>query len=289
MNLNKFSIKPINIYVYIRVSTISQKYKSNGLEDQCKICDCYLKNNFPKKEVVKYYTDIGSSYNEKNILTNLNKLIKEVSLEKNSLILVRDISRLGRNSFQVFNLLNKVRKADSNIIGIDENLCWNYSRLMDRKFSHAIIDSEEDSDHKSINQSNRIKKIKSKGGYVGRTPFGTQIIKINNIPYIYKNPNEINMLKNIKNEYLKSFDIEKTTKYFNDKNIINRGKKWSERQISNILKKYFPDVILNKNSDLIDNYFNKYKDYEENINVNELSDTIQNINLQTKSRRKYIF
>ncbi len=142
MSSNSFSINPTNVYVYLRVSTRAQTHKSNGLEDQRKICQDYLKENFPKSTIFKYYTDIGSSYNEKNVLTNLNKLIKEVSLEKNSLILVRDISRLGRNTFQVFSLLRKVTKSNSHIIGIEENLCWNYSRLMDRKFSHAIIDSD---------------------------------------------------------------------------------------------------------------------------------------------------
>ena len=50
---------------------------------------------------------------------------------------------------------------------------------MDRKFSHCVIDSEENSDIKSIRQSNRIKTIKAIGGYIGSAPYGTVVIKKN--------------------------------------------------------------------------------------------------------------
>ena len=280
MSSNPFSINPSYVYVYLMVSTRAQTHKSNGLEDQCRICQDYLKKNFPKSSIFKYYTDIGSSYNEKNILTNLNKLIKEVSFEKNSLILVRDISRLGRNTFQVFNMLRKIKKANSHIIGIEENLCWNHTRLMDRKFSHAIIDSEENSDIKSIKQSDRIKSIRSIGGHIGNAPYGTQIIKKNNIPYLYKNSNDINTLRSIKTEFLKCLSIEKTTQYLNENNIKYRGKKWTLKQVSNILKKYFPNVKINKNSDMINNYFTKYPDYnQEDYDMKNISDSIDNVNL----------
>jgi len=277
---NTFSINPSDIYVYIRVSTRAQTFKSNGLEEQCKICQDFLEKNFPTYKNIKYYTDIGSSYNEKSTLVNLNKLLRVICSEKKSLILVRDISRLGRNTFQVFNLLRKIKKTNSYIIGVEENLCWNYSRLMDRKFSHVVIDSEEHSDLKSIKQSDRINGIKKKGGYVGGIPYGTQIIKKNNIPYIYKNSNEINIIRNIKDEYLKLKNIKKVTSKLNN-NITKRGKKWSTTQVSNILKKYFPNVIFDKKSDMIDHYFNKYDNYnnDNNLDINNISETTKRIKL----------
>jgi DNA invertase Pin-like site-specific DNA recombinase len=293
MMSNTFNINPSTIYVYLRVSTKTQTHKSNGLEEQNNICQEYIKKYFSHNNQleIEYFTDVGSSYNEKNVLCNLNKIIKKISSQTNSLIVVRDISRLGRNTFQVFSLLRKIKKYNSHIISVDENLCYNYSKLMDKKFYHAIIDSEENSDLKSIKSINRIRKIKSIGGYIGRVPYGTQIIKKDNIPYIYKNPIEINTLRTIKKVFLKYLNIIKTTKYLNTKNIKYRNNiDWNEKQITNVVKKYFPNLTQNKKSDLVDKYFQKYDDYEQELvmDVNEISNKIVNINLETKPKRKYV-
>lgn len=260
---NPFQITPTHIYVYLRVSTYAQTYKSDGLSEQNNICQEYIKNNFHKSNgKIEYFTDIGSSYNNKNYLISLNKIIKKLSQESNILLIVRDISRLGRDTFQVFNLLKKIKKSNSYIIGIKENLCYNYSRLMDKKFSHTIIDSEEHSDIKSIKSRNLINKIISVGGYVGRVPYGCKIIKQNNIPYIYKNLDEINIIRMIKKVFSKYKNIAKTTKYLNTKNFKYRNNvNWKQIQIKYCLKKFYPNLLSDKNSDLVDDYFIKYKEF----------------------------
>lgn len=291
MSHNTFQIKPTYIYVYLRVSTQAQTYKTNGLEEQNEICQSYINNIFPElTNSVEFYTDVGSSYNCKNVLTNLNKIIRKISIQKNALLLVRNISRLGRDSFQVFSMLKKIKKANSYIIAVEDNLCYNHSRLMDRKFSRSIIDSEECSDTKSIKLTNRINKIISNGGYVGRVPYGCIVIKKNNIPYIYKNPNEINIIRMIKRIFLKYKNIPKTVKYLNTKKFKYRnGVGWNDKQINNYLKKYFPNLLLDKNSDLIDKYFSKYQEFDEinNIrnekNIIDITNKLENV----KPKEKY--
>ena len=305
MSLNTFSIKPDYIYVYLRVSTPAQTHKSNGLKEQNEICQRYIKIHFPKLiNNVEFLTDVGSSYNGKNKLINLNKIIRRLTTQTNALLLVRDISRLGRDTFQVFSLLRKIKKSNSYIIGIEENLCYNHSRLMDRKFSHSIIDSEEHSDFKSIKSKNRTNKIISNGGYVGRVPYGCMIVKKNNIPYIYKNPNEINTILMIKQVFLKYRNVPKTVKYLNAKNFKYRnGIEWNDKQITYYLKKYFPNLLFNKNSDLTNKYFSKYQELNDNAmdideksnivgeqNIDTLSNKLENVNLNNQSvkpKRKY--
>lgn len=299
MSPNTFSIKPTYIYVYIRVSTQAQTYKTNGLEEQNEICQAYIKNKFPElTNSVEFYTDVGTSYNGKNVLTNLNKIIRKLSTQTNILLLVKDISRLGRDTFQVFSLLKKIKKSKSYIIGIQENLCYNHSRLMDRKFSHSIINSEEHSDFKSIKSTNRTNKIISNGGYVGRVPYGCMVVKKNNIPYIYKNPNEINIIRIIKKVFLQHRSVIKTVKYLNTKNLKYRNEvDWNEKQIANYLKKYFPNLLLDKNSDLVNNYFEKYPELNNNsIDIDNKTNNgntskLENINLivspSVKPKRKY--
>jgi DNA invertase Pin-like site-specific DNA recombinase len=240
MNLSNYGINPNRIYVYFRVSTKSQAYQTDGFGDQTKICSEYIDKNF-KGCNVDYFEEIGSSYNNKSKLPILNKIMRK--FEPNSLLLVRDISRLGRNTFQVFTLLKKIKKLNSHIIGINENLCYNNSRIMDREFSHKIIDSEKDSDKKNLLSSKRIMDIKKMGGCFGKAPYGTIKIKSNNIPYLYKNPDELNIIDLMKKVYKKEKSIQKVVNYLNLNKIYNRNDKiWTNYTVKNLLKKNFPNI-----------------------------------------------
>ena len=123
------------------------------------------------------------------------------------------------------------------------------------------------------------------------------VVKKNNIPYIYKNPNEINIIRTIKKVFLKHKNVIKTVKYLNTKNLKYRnGVDWNNKQIANCLKKYFPNLLFNKNSDLVNNYFEKYEELNDNSididNKTNIGDTskLENINLNNpsiKPKRKY--
>lgn len=267
MSSNDYNINPNKIYVYTRVSTKSQAYLNDGLDEQNKICSEYIKNNF-KGYFTEYYTEIGSSYNNKSKLPILNKIMRK--FEPNSLLLVRDISRLGRNTFQVFTILKKIKKLNSYIIGINDNLCYNYSRLMDREFSHKIIDSEKNSDLKSLKVTNRINNIKKSGGFFGRAPYGTIKIKSNGISHIYKNPTEINIIDLMKTLYKTHKSIQKVIDYLNLNKIYNRGDLlWTEYTVKNILKKNFPNILLNPNSNVVSNTFLNLPDIPNGLQINK--------------------
>lgn len=270
MSLNNYGINPNKIYVYMRVSTKSQAYKTDGLQDQHKICDEFIKNNF-KGCQVDWFEEIGSSYNNKSKLPVLNKIMRK--FEPESLLIVRDISRLGRNTFEVFTLLKKIKKLNSNIIGINENLCYNFSRLMDREFSYKIIDSEKESDKKNLLTTKRINLIKCNGGYLGRAPYGTIKIKFNGIPKLYKNPTEINTIDLMKKIFKKEKSIGKVTNYLNSNKIYNRNDVlWTEYTIKNILKKHFPNILSNPNSNLVDKTFSNLPDMPNMPDIPDLSD-----------------
>jgi archaellin len=122
-------------------------------------------------------------------------------------------------------------------------------------------------------------------------------IKKNNIPYIYKNPSEINVINMIKKVFLKYRSIEKTTKYLNKKNFKYRNNKnWNEIQIKNCLKKFFPNLLVDKNSDLVDNYFSKYQelnndiiDVDEKLNMKNINIKLENTVIDNiRRKRKYI-
>lgn len=258
-NFKNFNINPSNIYIYLRVSTKSQANLSNGLDNQIKLCEDYVKNILNKSvksiNLIEHYVDIGSSYNYKNTLKQLNKLLKNIN--SNDLILVGDTSRLGRNTFQVFQLLKKIRETNSHIIAVSDNLCYNNNRLMDKKFYHKIIDAEESSDLKSLKILNRIEHLKQNGGWLGRAPYGYKILKINNIPKLYKNKIELNIVKKMEIQFKLTTDFVQVANYLNSHKLLNRKNiSWNNIAIKNILKKHYPSLFLNLKSNSNSNFTN---------------------------------
>lgn len=243
MEITKFKFEPANIYVYLRVSTRNQANREGGLDEQNKICSEYLKkyyNKYPNE----YFSEVGSSYNNKNKLSQLEKINRKIV--PNSLIIIRDTSRLGRNVFQVFSLLRKIKKTNSHIISISENLCYNYSNLMDKEFFHKVIDSEKDSDIKSIKLKEKISNIKSQGGWIGKAYYGTQIIKQDGIPRLFQNPNEINVIKMMAQQFVLLKNITKVRIDLNKNELLSRkGFFWKDKEIKNILSKYYPELFVN--------------------------------------------
>jgi len=267
-------IIPSEIYVYTRVSTRAQAIGNNGLKNQRELCDNYIKTNKLEKFPIKYYSDIGSSYNDKNILINLNKMIKKIF--PRTLILIGDISRLGRNSFQVFSVLRKIKQKNSYIFSVDDNLTFGLDRFTDKKFYHKIIDAEYSSDMKSEKTTNRINFIKKNKGYIGNKPmYGKKILKKNNIPYICKNDEEVNIIRIMKLKYNKTLDFNGVAEYLNKKKLFNRGNiEWTNLDVKKILLKNYPTLqikskIKNKNTN---NLIDSDDEFNKNIDLLEISD-----------------
>ena len=224
---------PNKIYVYYRVSTHYQADDNrNGLDSQTDTCDRYALKIFKTPERnIDYYCDIGSTYNNKCVLKEQNKLIRD--LNYNSVVLVYDVSRLGRNILQVFKLLKKIKENHSYVISINDNVCYGKSRLLDKKFLYKVIESEEKSDLKSSRMSGYISMIRSLGGYIGRSPYGYNIAKINSVPKLVKNTEEQNVIKQIKK-------FKKSRKSYEEMAVIlnrtgnKRGSIWSASNVRSV-------------------------------------------------------
>jgi len=92
------------IFIYCRVSSVRQ---SKGLGEQYEFCKNWILNNFTNLKTTIYYNDIKSTYKKKDALTSQKTMEKKVS--ENDLIVIRDISRLGRNEFQCLSFLEKIK------------------------------------------------------------------------------------------------------------------------------------------------------------------------------------
>ncbi len=251
-NIN-FNIKPDNFYIYSRVSTSKQYNDANGLDYQDMVSENYIKEVFKMKlEDVNYYCDIGSSYHSIEKLHDLNLMVKNI--EKNSVIVTSEISRLGRNVHQVFTLLRKLKNKNCWIISVSEGLCLNKSKLMDKQFYQKIIDAERESDLISIRTTNANKFIRKNNGYIGGVPYGRKKIKVNNIPVLTTNSEEMNIINLIIKQYMDDKSIDEIVTYLQTNNIKKRNCEWTQCSVKNLIEK-------NKNFSV-----SKFKNIQKGLN-----------------------
>ena len=250
-NLVNFNIIPHEIIIYSRVSSSKQNMDAHGLDYQDMVCENYAKEIFKTKlPDINYYCDVGSGYNSIKKLSDLNLMIK--NLVPNTVILVSEISRLGRNVQQVLPMFKKIADKKCWIVSVSEGLCYNNSKLMDKQIYQKVIDAERESDLISIRTSNTNKLIRSNGGHVGSVPYGKQRVKINGIGVLVDEKKEIDTIGLINNFYKKYKNYKQVVQELNEKQITKRNCNWTISSVKSILTKVNPTI------NLINSKFNKF-------------------------------
>ena len=188
-----------NIVIYCRVSSKKQSDDTHtGLKTQYSICLEYIKNNELYKNIdIGVIEEIGSSYNNQNALMKLDKIL--TIMETNTLILIHDTSRFGRNIYQTNRDCEKVDLKKSYIISVTEQICFGLNRITDQTFFQKLNEAEMFSNIQSERAKNRFKILKENGEYFGRAPFGKMIIKNDEDKRVLvDNPPEQEMISNLK-------------------------------------------------------------------------------------------
>lgn len=133
------------IFVYTRVSTRKQSNdKKHGLSYQKELCKNYIDKFYSSTINESYWEDVGSSYKSKLILKEMGEIIRK--LKSNTLIVISEVSRLGRNYKMVETVLKEIQKKKSYVVSISENLVYGMTKLQNKEFIHKVIDSEKESD-----------------------------------------------------------------------------------------------------------------------------------------------
>lgn len=160
-------------WTYARVSTQRQQ---KDLPLQLNFLTDYARQNYYLQGSV---SEVGSG-KKPNELEELNNMIKK--LRESDTLLIKDVSRIGRNFFEVNNLLNRIHYKGASVYSVLDNI---HSR--DNRFIKLAEYSEIELQIFLERQKQQIAFLKSQGAHLGRPPKGFHIVRVNGIPKLEKN------------------------------------------------------------------------------------------------------
>ncbi|RGX13699.1 recombinase family protein [Paraclostridium sordellii] len=238
--------------IYIRVST-DKESQETSLEYQELACRDFVKaNGF---EVYDVYQDVftgtkSGRYNKRN---GYNKMIEDALAKNIDVIIVKDLSRLSRNSLELEFLRNHVMSKDFHIVTLNGDI--NSIKGNISLFSTYILIYSEESKVTSIRTKQSKKTMAKNGVFTGSIP-----------PYGYypidgklsiRDDDSPKIVKRIFNSYISGESAESIAKNLTKENIPtpsqlankkNASSKWHATTIRKMLvnQHYIGDLVQGK-------------------------------------------
>ena len=233
--------------IYLRLSSEDgDKIESDSITNQKKLITQFIKNNTDLK-IVDYYVDDGYSGTDFN-RPDFQRLLKDIKDGKINAVIVKDLSRFGRNYIEVGNYLEQIFPLyNLRFIAINDNV----DSFKDPKSINNVIVPFKNlmNDEYARDISNKVKSslttMARNGEFTrGTAPYG-YMLDPNKKHHLVINNDEVQMVKKIFEMALNNDGKIKICKYLNNNKILCR--KEVQRR-----KKY--DISLNPDDDEI-----KYK------------------------------
>lgn len=258
---NKSNIPSYSVGIYSRISVEKVYEKSESIEHQIEIIKQFIleNNENPKKEMELFIYDIyidsgtsGTSF-ERNAF---EKMIQDVKEQKVNCIIVKDLSRFGRNYLETGNFIEKILPClGCRFIAIADHFDSMSEQANEHKFIMNIKNLVNDMYTKDISQKvSASKKTSAKNGsYIGGfAPYGYEIVSVQGIRKLQINTECAQIVQDIFTLYANESSIREIVLELYAKKIhsINDYKKyghvscenteilnqWSEASISRILQ-----------------------------------------------------
>lgn len=292
-----------NVYkvgAYVRISNSSTQNDSDSINIQKSIITDFVATNSDMK-LVNFYEDdgfTGTNFNR----PSFNKMIDDIRDKKINCIIVKDISRFGRNHLEVGNYIENILPfLNTRLISISDN----YDSINENDYSNAFI-----LPFKNIMNEIYSKELSKKIGDAIQLNIKNGNCAITITPYGYKkdanNPNLLVVdedtawvVKEIFSMRSQGLSYNKIIVYLYDNNVpVSKDKRdnlmWSNSSLRYILENqvYLGDLVYNKSHQSM--YYNKkytknskedyvvFKDMHTPIIEQDIFDKVQAISEKNK-------
>lgn len=155
------------VAIYARLSVNENGERDESLETQCQLLETYVEQNIHGPVGFYVDSDISGTCFDRPGLTRLVKDIKDGLI---STILVKDLSRLGRNNGETLTFLDFLREKNIRLISLGDN----YDSFEDDDEIIGIKTWVNEHYARDISKKVRynLRKKMQKGQFLGRPPFG---------------------------------------------------------------------------------------------------------------------
>ncbi len=237
-----------NVVAYCRVST-NKEDQLNSFEAQKSFFTEYARHN--NYNLVHIYADEGITGTSRKKREEFNKMMDDSKKGVFECVLVKDVSRLARNTVDFLQSIRQLKALDINVKFITANMDIIESNEFMLTMFAALAQEE------SANMSKRVKFGKSINAEKGKVPnlcFG--YIKIKGDYFNLKiNEAEAEIVKEIFDLYVnKGYGTHKIAKTLNSRGLTSlRGVPWSVTAVSRILKnKIYAGYVINGKTEVKD-------------------------------------
>ena len=220
--LNKESINSFQTAIYARISRDKKEKPSDSIENQIALCESFIQKSedFSLAGIYKDIAKTGTDFER----PDFENLMDEVRMGKVNCIVVKDLSRFGRNYTELGNFIEKIFPfLGVRFVTVNDNLDTFHmddpNKSLEVILKNIVNETYAKDISKKISTSHQI-RIKQGGFICGAAPYGYTARKDEDgVRRLYVDENTASVVKEIFDAYLKGFSTLDISKLLFEKKV----------------------------------------------------------------------
>lgn len=220
--LNKESINSFQTAIYARISRDKKEKPSDSIENQIALCESFIQKSedFSLAGIYKDIAKTGTDFER----PDFENLMDEVRMGKVNCIVVKDLSRFGRNYTELGNFIEKIFPfLGVRFVAVNDNLDTFHmddpNKSLEVILKNIVNETYAKDISKKISTSHQI-RIKQGGFICGAAPYGYTARKDEDgVRRLYVDENTASIVKEIFDAYLKGFSTLDISKLLLEKKV----------------------------------------------------------------------
>ena len=220
--LSKENINSFQTAIYARISRDKKEKPSDSIENQIALCESFIQKSedFSLAGIYKDIAKTGTDFER----PDFENLMDEVRMGKVNCIVVKDLSRFGRNYTELGNFIEKIFPfLGVRFVAVNDNLDTFHmddpNKSLEVILKNIVNETYAKDISKKISTSHQI-RIKQGGFICGAAPYGYTARKDEDgVRRLYVDENTASVVKEIFDAYLKGFSTLDISKLLLEKKV----------------------------------------------------------------------